>query len=82
MADYVPVRYKSMLSRIRKSRTNAKERQEYYSGTLETFMSLGLGSGVNGGAISQLLCGNSNLSARGSVSPCSNPGVLACSRVH
>ncbi|KAF9461057.1 hypothetical protein BDZ94DRAFT_855912 [Collybia nuda] len=81
MANYVPVRYKSMLSRIRRPRVNALGRGEYYGGTLETFMSLGLGSGVDGGTISQLPCGNSRMAGRGSGGPCVDPGVLACSRV-
>jgi hypothetical protein len=76
MADYQY--YRSVISRIRRPsvRITYRERKSDEL-SLETYMSYGLGSSANGRTVSQLLCSND----RASEGRCTDPGLMACSRV-
>ncbi|KAF5385773.1 hypothetical protein D9615_002203 [Tricholomella constricta] len=72
-------------SSLSRSKSHAKGRREreskYYTGTLETFMSLGLGSGADGATISRVPCANQIPQGLGLLpKPCAHTGVLACSK--
>ena len=57
-------------------------KRECYTGRLDAFMSLGLGSEENGATFSHLRCANRDIFIRGSAGrSCPNSGVLLCSKV-
>ncbi|KAF8074569.1 hypothetical protein FPV67DRAFT_1605325 [Lyophyllum atratum] len=78
VVDYA--RCRAVLARIRRSKPLAEGKR--YPGTLETYMSLGLGSGAEGATISQAVCAN-QLPAYGQglgPKPWTHAGLLACSK--
>jgi hypothetical protein len=81
MVDYV--QYRTVLARIKSlpgvPRGRTTSTRGYYPGTLDAFMSLGLGSSNNGATFSHLQCANRDVFIRGTA--CSKFGVLLCSKV-
>ncbi|KAF8966274.1 hypothetical protein BDZ97DRAFT_1657993 [Flammula alnicola] len=73
--------YREVLSRIKRPMFAISNHSESNSSSqsLESYMSYGLGSGVNGKTVSQVPC--SNMASRGSgLDACSNVGLMACSQ--
>ncbi|KDR67698.1 hypothetical protein GALMADRAFT_1073578 [Galerina marginata CBS 339.88] len=73
--------YREVLSRIKRPMFSIANHSEGGSSSqsLESFMSYGLGSGVNGKTISQVPCSNASSRALGT-EVCSNIGLMACSQ--
>lgn len=76
------VQYRAVLERIKSlPRGRSTSKRERYTGTLDTFMSLGLGSEENGATFSHPRCANRDVLTRGStLRPCPNSGMLVCSK--
>ncbi|KAG6834354.1 hypothetical protein H0H93_010251 [Arthromyces matolae] len=71
--DYAQAR--AVFAHIRRPTLRASDKDKWRSQTLETFLSLGLGSAVDGLTLSEVPCANHD-SSRGQ--PCASTGILLC----
>ncbi|KAG6901283.1 hypothetical protein C0995_014251 [Termitomyces sp. Mi166 len=72
VADDTHTHARVMFALIRRPTLRATNKEKSYVGSLETFLSLGLGSAANGLTLSNIPCANHD------VDPCSRAGIMLC----